>query len=469
MSSSADRGTEQATPVASLALERIVRSPAALVENLPIGICTCDRDGNLVQYNRRAVELWGRTPEPRERFCGAFRIFAADGAEILFDRSPMAEVLDTGIPVRDRELGIERPNGERRTILANVDPLLDDHGNLVGGVNCFQDITETRRVQRTLDEERHVGRRVFEALPVAIYATDAQGKLVSFNKAAQDLWGYAPRLGEQMWCGAQKLYTLDGKPLPHEECPMAHAIRERRPQIGPEAVAERPDGTRISFLPHPTPIFDSKGELVGAVNMLLDLTDRKRADSQQRGLIDELNHRVKNTLATIQSLAAQTMRGSKYLSDNEFEGRLLALSRVHDQLSRHAWEWADFAIIANETFTPLRGSTNSNVRLHGPSLRLNSKIALAVGMVLHELASNAVRHGALSKPAGAVELDWHTDGKTLYVDWQEFGGPHVVTPRSRGFGLRFMERSIAHELGGESVVEFLPDGVHCTMAIPLPE
>ena len=425
---------ERVTPVASLALERIVRSPAALVENLPIGIYTCDRDGVLVQFNRRAAELWGRAPttgEPRTRFCAAFRIVDCDGAAISPDQSPMAQVLSTGQPVRDRELVMEREDGERLTILANADPIFDEQGNLVGGVNCFQDITEMSRMRRQMKEGRRLGRRVMEALPVALYTTDAEGKLVYFNKAAEALWGFTPRLGEPYGCVASKLYACDGTVMAQDQYPMAVALREQRAVVGPEALIERPDGTRIPFMPHPTPIFDSAGTMIGAVNMLIDLSEQKRASAQQRGLIDELNHRVKNTLATIQSLAAQTLRGTRDQGTKDFEGRLLTLSRVHDQLSRHSWEWADFETVAQQTFAPLRGSANSNVHLSGPSVHLSPKTALALAMVLHELAANAEKHGALSTPAGSLALSWYVASQRLHIDWREQGGPPVAKPRKR--------------------------------------
>ncbi|MEJ0025702.1 MAG: HWE histidine kinase domain-containing protein [Rhizomicrobium sp.] len=447
-----------------------MRSPASLVENLPIGIYTCDRAGLIVQYNRRAAELWGRAPalgDPDSLCCGAFKIMDRQGREVAVDESPMAVVLATGQPVRDRELTVERQDGTRVAILANVDPIFDEHGTLLGGVNCFQDVGELVRVKDQMREGRRVARHVMEALPAAIYTTDAEGRLLYYNKAAERLWGFAPKIGEQLWCGSWKIYLPDGTLLPHDRCPMAVALKEQRALVGPEAVVERPDGTRVPFLPYPTPLFGSDGELIGGVNMLIDLTGQKRADAQQRGLIDELNHRVKNTLATIQSLAAQTMRGPH--GDGEFEGRLLSLSRVHDQLTRNAWEWADLAAIAGDTFRPLRGSANSHVAIEGPSVKLKPRIALAMGMVLHELACNAMRHGALSTPAGTVALRWRVEGRMLLVDWREEGGPAVAAPRKRGFGTRLLERSIAHELGGRPTIAFSAAGVHCTMEIPLPE
>jgi len=216
------------------------------------------------------------------------------------------------------------------------------------------------------------------------------------------------------------------------------------------------------------PIFDSKGELIGAVNMLIDLTEQKHADAKQKSLIDELNHRVKNTLATIQSLAAQTMR-DKDGDEREFEGRLLALSRVHDQLTRQAWEWADFEQLARDTFVPYGGAGSGRVTISGPAVRLNSRTSLALAMVLHELANNAWQHGALSAADGRVTLAWETAGGKLLIDWRETGGPAVTLPKRRGVGARLVERAVAHELGGRPVLDYQPAGVHCTMEIPLPE
>src|SRR5580698_4649838 len=121
-------------------------------------------------------------------------------------------------------------------------------------------------------------RQVVETLPAAIYITDADGVITYYNDAAAQLWGWRPELGKNHWCGSWKLFWPDGRALPHDQCPMATALRERRPNRGMEAIAERPDGVRVPFLPYPTLLYDASGEVVGAVNMLVDITDRKRAE-----------------------------------------------------------------------------------------------------------------------------------------------------------------------------------------------
>ena len=123
-----------------------------------------------------------------------------------------------------------------------------------------------------------LSRDAIEALPAAVYMTDAEGHLTFYNEAAAALWGCRPELGDTKFCGSWKLFWPDGTPLPHDQCPMAMALHQRRPIRGMEAVAERPDGTRIPFIPYPTPLFDESGQLTGAVNMLVDISERKRAE-----------------------------------------------------------------------------------------------------------------------------------------------------------------------------------------------
>jgi PAS domain S-box-containing protein len=130
----------------------------------------------------------------------------------------------------------------------------------------------------------HHFHHILDELPAAIYVTDTRGRITYFNEAAAALWGHRPELGESEWCGSWKLFWPDGTVLPHGECPMALAVKEQRTIRGMEAIAERPDGTRIPFIPYPTPLFDSKGVFIGAVNMLVDISDRKRGEEAAQRL-----------------------------------------------------------------------------------------------------------------------------------------------------------------------------------------
>src|SRR5688572_9220291 len=206
-----DRAT--ATPLVASALQRSLQSWDGLLEWLPIGIYTCDRDGLLVHYNRRVAELWGRSPmpgDPRFRFCGAYQAYQPNGEPLPLAEAPMAELLRTGEPIRDRELVVERPDGSRLAILANLDPLFGPGGEIVGGVNCFQDITARKQAEALLEEhERHFA-ELLAALPAAVYTTDAAGRITFYNQAAVELWGRQPEPGDEHWCGSWRLYWPDG-------------------------------------------------------------------------------------------------------------------------------------------------------------------------------------------------------------------------------------------------------------------
>jgi PAS domain S-box-containing protein len=260
--------------------EHILGLPDSLLDLLPIGVYVCDREGAIVRFSRCAAELWGRTPklrDPTERFCGSYRVYRLDGAPIARADCPMVNVLATGTPVRNQEIVIERPGGSRFVALVHIDALRDSTGSIVGAVNCFRDITEQTHPKAALHDGEWYFHKLLERLPVAVYTTDAAGRITFCNQAAVDFWGRRPELGKDEWCGSWRLYCPDGTPMAHDECPLAVALKERRPIRGAEAVAERPDGTRIPFLPYPTPLFDKSGVLIGAVNALVDITEHKRA------------------------------------------------------------------------------------------------------------------------------------------------------------------------------------------------
>ena len=456
-------------PVASPSgLHGALGSWSTLMERLPIGVYVCDAEGLVVSYNPRAAELWGRNPpKAAVRFCGALKTFEVDGAELPPDRSPMALVLASGQAVRDRELIVERPDGERRHVVANAEPLFDDDGRLAGAVNCVQDVTELRRTHAQLQERRNWTRAVIESSPVATYFTDADGVILGFNQAAARLWGREPRIGLDRWCGSHKLFRPDGQPLPLSECTMAETIRSGRQVLG-EAVFERPDGSRGAFLAYPTPLKGADGALAGAINMLVDISERKAAEDLQRALLDELNHRVKNTLATVQSLALHSFRDERSPADmrGAFEARLMALSHAHNRLAARNWENADLKVIVGDILEPFIGGPD-RVTAEGPSLRLSAREAVTLAMILHELAANALKFGALSVPDGHLSVLWRREAGLLRLDWTEAGGPQVLAPSSRGFGSRFIEGAVARELAGEVAFDFAPQGLSCRIGARL--
>ena len=263
--------------------------------------------------------------------------------------------------------------------------------------------------------------------------------------------------------------------MPHDVCPMAVALRTGEPVRGAEAIAERPDGVRFPFIPFPTPLKDADGRVVGAVNMLVDISERKRAEEQQKVLIDELNHRVKNTLAVVQSIAFQGLRseGAPRTPAETFEGRLIALSQVHELLSRRRWTSAGLHEVLGQELQAYAAEDPRRVRLDGPMVSLTPRMAVAVALAAHELATNAGRHGSLSADGGRVEVSWRLERgegdapDQLAATWMETGGPEVKPPAQPGFGLRLLERTVRGDLQGRSELAFLAEGVRCEITAPL--
>jgi two-component sensor histidine kinase len=200
-----------------------------------------------------------------------------------------------------------------------------------------------------------------------------------------------------------------------------------------------------------------------------DVGVRRQAEERQRLLAAELDHRVKNTLATVQALASLTLRNSESPAafKNTFDARLQAMARGHNLLARRGWEGAALDEIVRETIAPYADAGGARILAAGPNLRLLPAAATTLVMVLHELATNAAKHGALSAPAGRVALDWRTDAGALELCWAESAGPPVQPPTRRGFGSALIEQSIASGLAGEARFDFAPTGLVCTIRLPL--
>jgi PAS domain S-box-containing protein len=423
-----------------------------LLDQLPIAIATFDCEGRLVRYNRRAAELWGSAPRIGD---------AITPLDLMVE-----DVLHTRAPLNGREIVFERPDGSRVFSSANANLLCGEDGDLIGVTICMADVTAFKSNEQDSAEHAH---RLFDALSLAVYTTDAEGRITYYNQAAADFWGRRPELYRETWCGSLKLFHPGGIPLPHEDSPMAISLKYGMALRGTEALAERPDGTRVPFAALPTPLRDSEGRVTGAINVLIDISERKRSEERQRALMSVLNHRVKNTLATVQALASQTIRGRGIKRDvrAKFVERLFALSRAHDLLAREGWDSADLLSVIEEVLAPYHG----RIELHGNTMRISPKATVALSMVLHELAANAARHGALSVTSGKVTLAWGIKtgkrGPNMILNWRETGGPPIVEPERRGFGMRLVERSIVQELSGNADISFAPAGVLCILSFPV--
>jgi PAS domain S-box-containing protein len=437
------------------------------------------------------------------------------------------------------------------------------------------------------------GTDLLEALPVAVYTTDAEGRISFYNEAAAEFWGWRPQLGTSQWCGSWRLYWPDGRPLPHDECPMAVALREGRPVRGVEAIAERPDGTRVRFLPFPTPLRDPSGRVIGAINLLMDvseqhaarlesvrlasivassddaiisktldgritswnagatrifgyeasemvgqpitkiippelhaeedeiiaklkrgeridhyetvrlakdgrrldisitvsplrdrfgtiigaskigrdITERKEAEKLQQILTNELVHRIKNTLATVQAIATQSLVRAKSPAEfvPSFSGRVQALAKAHTLLTKTMMQGVDITELVNDQV--LLGAADGRISCSGSPLVLDPQETLHLGLVLHELATNARKFGSLSTLHGRLSITWQlriNGARELHLCWRESGGPEVNAPKTAGFGSTLIEQTLrAH--GGEASMRYDAQGITFEMRLPLAE
>ena len=338
-----------------------------------------------------------------------------------------------------------------------------------GGENVVPQ-TEAFRVQPAPRGQWPTG--LVDALPAAVYTTDAHGRLTYYNDAAAALWGHRPTLGTTEFCGSWKLYWPDGTPMAPHDCPMAVALREQKPVRGVEAICERPDGTRVPLMPYPTPLFDEAGRMTGAVNMLVDITDQKRAEDQQAMLVRELHHRVKNTLANVQAIMGATARSAHTIEDfkDALIGRIGSLARTHLLLAADDGKAVNFEDILRIELEPF--DDKSRITLSGPPVALTAPLAVSLGMAIHELVTNAAKHGALSVHDGKVEATWRVTieatRRTLAFDWVESGGPTVTPPERKGFGTRLMELVLPGQIQAKSRIEYAPEGVRAHYEVPLP-
>jgi len=453
--------SERARPLFAL------RDPAGMlmaapdfIELLPIAIYACDASGRVRWFNERAAGLWGRHPrigDDTELFCGSFKLFGLDGKLIRREETPMAQVLTTGEPVHGREATIERPDGSKVVAMVHIDPVKDGDGKLLGAVNCFHDNTELHRIKSQNAEGGAIVRQVLDALPAAIYTTDAEGRITYFNPAAVELAGRTPTLGSDDWCVTWRLYAPDGTPLPQEN----RAIR------GAEAIAERPDGTRRPFLPFPTPVHDLSGKLVGAVNMLVDITERKESESQQRKMLSELNHRVKNNMQMLHAL----LRGAQRETQNpeakavlaEAGQRIGAMSAaqqvLYDAQSPSRFDAADFMEAICRTARQTFGRS-ANIEMGSSRATLPNDTAIPLALILNELITNAVNHARSDRPMVAINISLQQTSNGWRLEVADDGPGFTLDPaRRRASGLGLVG-GLAAQLGGFLRVTN-EQGAHC--------
>jgi PAS domain S-box-containing protein len=233
----------------------------------------------------------------------------------------------------------------------------------------------------------------------------------------------------------------------------------------------RPDGAERWLEAFGRFVPGADGESAKLAGVCMDVTERREAEEQRDLLVAELSHRVKNTLATVISIAHQSFARAPSAEDakGSFELRIRALAQTHGRLAEAHWSGVSIETIALDELAPYRHEDGSNVRVSGPRVMLGPRVALTLGMALHELATNAAKYGALSTRSGVVDLTWSANARagTLKIEWIESGGPAVIPPKRSGFGRLLLERVLASDVKGNVQLDFAEGGLRCTIDVPL--
>lgn len=416
------------------------------------------------------IKTWNR---------GAETIFGYAPAEIigrserdLCPSSQLAALEDLVGQVYERGAAVtvdavrRRKDGTKIRVLLSMSPIRELDGRTIGYAVVAHDVTERERAARQLRDAMARTSLALDAGRMGTFEVDLATRNCSWSDQVYAIYGLDRASFEPTLESIYQLVEPEDRPR-LDEC---LEVAQSNGAFEIELRVRHRAGAHIWVHSRGLVRFDAQGKPQTLFGVVADITERKEAERKQQLLIGELNHRVRNTLATVQAMASQTLRRAKSPEDfvPSFSDRIQALSRAHTLLTRTAWQGTELHALIHEQ---LMLGSGDRIRCDGPTVSLEPQTALQLALVLHELGTNARKYGSLSVPQGLVTVDWSIEqsreGRILEIVWLERGGPPVTPPSSTGFGTLLIERSLQQAQGGSSRISFDPEGVTCTIRLPL--
>ena len=446
------------------------RQLGSILNLIPSLVVVLDPSGVVIEANASAVELaglpwvelsakpiwdwsmWSYVPEAQTKIKEAVAT-AAGGAPSRYDAL------------------VKTPGGSLVTVDVSMTPEFDSNGKVEFIVTSGIDISSRLAVEEHLRESEKRFRGTFENAAVGMAHVSLDGRWLRFNEVLLETLGYS-----------QEEFLQTTLPeLAHPDDLPGHLLQFGRLKSGEidryskEKRYIKKDGQFVWVNVTVSLQRSEFGEPLYAILVIEDIAFRKEAERRQRLLVGELSHRVKNIMSMVQSIANQSLRPSSESQSyvNAFRARLQAMARAHDLLTQESWQRADLAALVESQATVNGAIESGRVKVNGPPLMLRGQVALNLALVIHELASNALRHGSLSVPEGQVDVSWVIDEsanpRIIDLSWREFNGPEVRPPTELGFGAKLVERSLKRGLGANVDLAWEPAGLFVRMQLPVPE
>ena len=435
-----------------------------ILEGIGQPLYVVDRDWRFVLYNSAAARYFGRP---------ASEMLGRTLWDALSDRgSERGRILTEAMEQRKSVSGETLSLIGGNIVSYSIFPVGEGLGVM------FYDVSAHRRAEADRDAAEAALRKrtieletILETVPTAVWFTnDRDARHLIANPRARELLRMPARDAATLSAPESERpgyrFFRNGVEAATDTLPMQRAARGE--EVPYETLEVRfADGERRILLVRAAPLRDSNGQAQGAVCAAADVTERHRYEDHLKLLVNELNHRVKNTLAIVQSIAALTLKDTDASVRADFEERLLALGGVHNLLTDANWDGARLMAVAQTSLKAHLGGLRERISFSGEDFRIRPKSAVAVSIALHELGTNAVKYGALSSERGSVAVRWTITGGRFRLTWEEIGGPAVHPPTRKGFGSRMIERALAVELQGTVKIDYRSSGVVCTVDAPL--